>query len=233
MNLMRQVKELSLTTAEILLSPARRDHPTLLQSYIWQDLDITPEYRYSTIPGIIAKGDRGEPLLSQSGLLQAHPTLAGMRHASALIASALTAARHRAVLRLPRESRRTTLLSEPSCLYSGAMPFDVHDFPGATRRDRAATRQSRRLVAVWLFAVAVMIAVMIVLGGATRLTGSGLSIMEWAPLMGTLPMTDVEWHRLFASINEFRITAWSIGITAWPNSSRSSGWNGRIVCGAG
>jgi cytochrome c oxidase assembly protein subunit 15 len=79
------------------------------------------------------------------------------------------------------------------------MPFDVHDFPGATRRDRAATRQSRRLVAVWLFAVAVMIAVMIVLGGATRLTGSGLSIMEWAPLMGTLPpMTDVEWHRLFA-----------------------------------
>jgi heme a synthase len=79
------------------------------------------------------------------------------------------------------------------------MPFDVHDFPGATRRDRAATRQSRRLVAIWLFVVAGMIAVMIVLGGATRLTGSGLSIMEWAPLMGTLPpMTDVEWHRLFA-----------------------------------
>jgi cytochrome c oxidase assembly protein subunit 15 len=79
------------------------------------------------------------------------------------------------------------------------MPFDVHDFPGATRRDRAATRQSRRLVAVWLFVVAGMIAIMIVLGGATRLTGSGLSIMEWAPLMGTLPpMTDPEWHRLFA-----------------------------------
>ncbi|HEY4042204.1 MAG TPA: COX15/CtaA family protein, partial [Rhodopila sp.] len=40
--------------------------------------------------------------------------------------------------------------------------------------------------------------VMIVLGGATRLTGSGLSIMEWAPLMGTLPPTsDAEWHRLF------------------------------------
>jgi cytochrome c oxidase assembly protein subunit 15 len=79
------------------------------------------------------------------------------------------------------------------------MPFDVHDFPGATRRDRAATRQSRRAVAVWLFVVAATIAVMIVLGGATRLTGSGLSIMEWAPLMGALPpMTDAEWHRLFA-----------------------------------
>jgi cytochrome c oxidase assembly protein subunit 15 len=78
------------------------------------------------------------------------------------------------------------------------MPFDVHDFPEATRMDHAATRQSRRLVAIWLFAVAAMILVMIVLGGATRLTGSGLSIMEWAPIMGALPPTsDAEWHRLF------------------------------------
>ncbi len=78
------------------------------------------------------------------------------------------------------------------------MPFDVYDFPDASRMDRAATRQSRRLVALWLFTVAAMILVMIVLGGATRLTGSGLSIMEWAPLMGVLPPTsDAEWHRLF------------------------------------
>jgi heme a synthase len=83
-------------------------------------------------------------------------------------------------------------------LYIPAMPFDVHDFPGASRMDRAATRQSRRLVAIWLFTVAAMIMVMIVLGGVTRLTGSGLSIMEWAPLMGTLPpSSDSEWQRLF------------------------------------
>ncbi len=69
------------------------------------------------------------------------------------------------------------------------MPFDVHDFPDASRMDRAATRQSRRLVAIWLFTVAAMIMVMIVLGGVTRLTGSGLSIMEWAPIMGALPPT--------------------------------------------
>ena len=56
----------------------------------------------------------------------------------------------------------------------------------------------RRRVAVWLFAVCVMIFGMIVLGGATRLTGSGLSIMEWAPIMGSLPpMSDSEWQRLF------------------------------------
>src|ERR1700716_980793 len=79
------------------------------------------------------------------------------------------------------------------------MPFDVHDFPDASRMDRAGTRQCRRIVATWLFIVAGMIAGMIVLGGATRLTGSGLSIMEWAPLMGTLPPTsDAEWRRLFA-----------------------------------
>ena len=79
------------------------------------------------------------------------------------------------------------------------MPFDVHDFPDASRMDRAATRQSRRLVAFWLFTVAAMIVVMIALGGATRLTGSGLSIMEWAPLMGALPPSgEAEWNRLFA-----------------------------------
>jgi cytochrome c oxidase assembly protein subunit 15 len=43
-----------------------------------------------------------------------------------------------------------------------------------------------------------MILVMIVLGGVTRLTGSGLSIMEWAPLAGTLPpLGDAEWQRLY------------------------------------
>ncbi|MBC7634951.1 MAG: COX15/CtaA family protein [Acetobacteraceae bacterium] len=53
-------------------------------------------------------------------------------------------------------------------------------------------------IATWLFIVAAMIFVMIALGGATRLTGSGLSIMEWAPIMGTLPpLSDAEWQRLF------------------------------------
>ena len=78
------------------------------------------------------------------------------------------------------------------------MPFDVRDFPGAPPEDRAAGRGNRRRVAAWLFAVASMILVMIVLGGVTRLTGSGLSIMEWAPFAGALPpMSDAEWQRLY------------------------------------
>jgi heme a synthase len=78
------------------------------------------------------------------------------------------------------------------------MPFDVRDFPGAPPEDRAAGRYSRRLVAIWLFSVAGMVLVMIVLGGVTRLTGSGLSIMEWAPFAGALPpVSDAEWRRLY------------------------------------
>ncbi len=78
------------------------------------------------------------------------------------------------------------------------MPFDVRDFPGAPPEDRAAGRQNRRLVALWLFAVAGMVAVMVILGGVTRLTGSGLSIMEWAPLGGALPpLSEAEWQRLY------------------------------------
>ncbi len=79
------------------------------------------------------------------------------------------------------------------------MPFDVRDFPGAPPEDRASGRRNRTLVAGWLFAVCGMIGVMIVLGGATRLTGSGLAIMEWAPLSGALPpWSQQEWERLFA-----------------------------------
>jgi cytochrome c oxidase assembly protein subunit 15 len=74
------------------------------------------------------------------------------------------------------------------------MPFDVRDFPaGAEMADR-----NRRWVAGWLFGMCAMVLGMIVLGGTTRLTGSGLSIMEWAPLMGALPpLTEAEWQRLF------------------------------------
>jgi cytochrome c oxidase assembly protein subunit 15 len=78
------------------------------------------------------------------------------------------------------------------------MPFDVRDFPGAPREDRVAGRRNRILVGTWLFVVAGMVLVMIVLGGVTRLTGSGLSIMEWAPFAGALPpMSNAEWQRLF------------------------------------
>jgi heme a synthase len=44
-----------------------------------------------------------------------------------------------------------------------------------------------RPVAIWLFCVAALVFGMVILGGATRLTGSGLSITEWKPISGTIP----------------------------------------------
>lgn len=78
----------------------------------------------------------------------------------------------------------------------GPMPFDVRELtlPDA---DRPARRDARD-VAIWLLVVAGLVWVMVALGGATRLTGSGLSIMEWAPLSGALPpMSEAEWRRLY------------------------------------
>jgi heme a synthase len=77
------------------------------------------------------------------------------------------------------------------------MAFDVGSFPASPAATGPAERDRRR-VARWLFGLCFMVLVMIGLGGATRLTGSGLSIMEWNPIMGALPpMSEAEWNRLF------------------------------------
>jgi len=53
---------------------------------------------------------------------------------------------------------------------------------------------STRPIAFWLIAVAILIFVMVVVGGITRLTRSGLSIVEWNPIMGALPpLTEQQW----------------------------------------
>jgi heme a synthase len=65
----------------------------------------------------------------------------------------------------------------------------------------AATRgeKSRNLVAAWLFAVCFMIWIMVGIGGFTRETGSGLSIMNWDPIIGALPpLNAAAWNKLFA-----------------------------------
>jgi cytochrome c oxidase assembly protein subunit 15 len=56
-----------------------------------------------------------------------------------------------------------------------------------------------RAVAYWLFAVAALVLAMVVVGGATRLTDSGLSITEWKPISGAIPpMSEAAWAREFA-----------------------------------
>ena len=55
-----------------------------------------------------------------------------------------------------------------------------------------------RLVRGWLVAIAALIAIMVLVGGATRLTESGLSIVEWKPVTGTLPpLNQEQWTQAF------------------------------------
>ena len=51
----------------------------------------------------------------------------------------------------------------------------------------SAPKGARGAVRVWLMVIFALVAVMIAIGGLTRLTDSGLSITEWNPVMGALP----------------------------------------------
>lgn len=58
--------------------------------------------------------------------------------------------------------------------------------------------QHRKGVAWWLFGVSAMVLGMIALGGLTRLTESGLSMVDWRPLMGVIPpIGDAAWNQVF------------------------------------
>jgi cytochrome c oxidase assembly protein subunit 15 len=62
---------------------------------------------------------------------------------------------------------------------------------------------SNRAVRLWLFSVAALIALMVLVGGATRLTESGLSITEWKPVTGALPpLSQAEWEQAFAAYKQ-------------------------------
>src|SRR6516162_5406592 len=67
----------------------------------------------------------------------------------------------------------------------------------------------RYAIRIWLYAVAMLIFAMVLLGGATRLTESGLSITEWQPVIGTLPpLSDSEWKTEFdkyKAIPQFKV----------------------------
>lgn len=54
-------------------------------------------------------------------------------------------------------------------------------------------------VAIWLFVVAAFVLAMVIVGGATRLTDSGLSITEWKPVTGAIPpLSEADWQAEFA-----------------------------------
>jgi hypothetical protein len=77
--------------------------------------------------------------------------------------------------------------------------------PGqATHWAEAIPESRRRTMRVWLWSVAAMTFGVLVVGGITRLTLSGLSIVNWAPLMGVIPpLTDAQWQATFDLYRQF------------------------------
>ena len=68
-----------------------------------------------------------------------------------------------------------------------------------TMRDEATNRK----LATWLLICCALVFAMVVLGGVTRLTGSGLSMADWRPVSGVLPpMSDEAWERMFEMYRE-------------------------------
>jgi cytochrome c oxidase assembly protein subunit 15 len=73
-------------------------------------------------------------------------------------------------------------------------------------------------VAVWLFVLAAMVAAMVLLGGLTRLTGSGLSMVEWAPAALLPPLGGDAWAALFAKYQaspQFRLVNSDMDLTGF------------------
>ena len=103
----------------------------------------------------------------------------------------------------------------------------------ATVAREAESRDRLAAVAVWLFVCCALIFLMVVIGGITRLTLSGLSITEWKPVVGIVPpLSAADWATVFAkykeipeyraihslmSIDEFK------GIYFWEYTHRLSG----------
>jgi cytochrome c oxidase assembly protein subunit 15 len=103
-----------------------------------------------------------------------------------------------------------------------------HGYTGAPMTPTAAlpveAERNRTLVRRWLYFVAGLLVLMILVGGATRLTDSGLSITEWKPIHGVVPpLSDADWEEEFAkykqipeyrqinagmTLNEFKTIFW-------------------------
>lgn len=74
-------------------------------------------------------------------------------------------------------------------------PIAAQDGPGRPLPEAAS---HRRAIGIWLYAVAALVAAMVLVGGATRLTDSGLSITEWRPVTGAVPpLSEEAWNEEF------------------------------------
>ncbi len=99
--------------------------------------------------------------------------------------------------------------------------------PTTPQRQQEMTPAHRRLISGWLFLLCFMLLGMIAIGGVTRLTGSGLSIMDWQPVSGMIPpLSHAEWERLFAlyqTIPQYHLQHEGFGLEGFQKFSGPSG----------
>ena len=73
-----------------------------------------------------------------------------------------------------------------------------------TNQSTTLDKPNHKAIAIWLLVCCATIFGMIILGGVTRLTGSGLSMVEWAPILGILPpLNQAEWQETFLLYQQF------------------------------
>lgn len=76
--------------------------------------------------------------------------------------------------------------------------------PQPAAEPASGTVKTPRSVGIWLLMLAGLVYLMIVLGGVTRLTQSGLSIVDWDPIMGAIPpLTQEQWDEAFEEYKAF------------------------------
>ncbi|MEL7488101.1 MAG: COX15/CtaA family protein [Pseudomonadota bacterium] len=87
----------------------------------------------------------------------------------------------------------------------------------STREPRAARRA--RILSIWLFVMCALVALMVIVGGATRLTDSGLSITEWRPVTGAVPpLSAADWDAEFEKykqIPEYQLVNEGMSLSAF------------------
>jgi len=76
--------------------------------------------------------------------------------------------------------------------------------------------QLRKYVAKWLLGMCLIVSIMVIVGGLTRLTDSGLSITQWQLFSGTIPpLTDLQWNQyfdLYKKIPEYKLQNFSMSL---------------------
>jgi cytochrome c oxidase assembly protein subunit 15 len=98
--------------------------------------------------------------------------------------------------------RKALAMTDPTVHTPAAQPAAPPT--GQSGRSAPAGAKGCDAVTVWLIVVIVMVFAMVVVGGVTRLTQSGLSIVDWNPIMGAIPpLSDAAWTDAFNAYKQF------------------------------